>query len=211
MWRPVLALDIRPDTLHAHTALMGNGAAVKSSLLEMSPQLFGRCAGFFYLVVVVATIYSTVIARGTGFGQAAGLLSAVSYVVVSALFYHLFKPVSRTFALLAAFLNIEGIAHQQDSLAFFGSFCLVTGYLIYLSTFLPRVLGILMILAGLGLLTNELAPLIWPSHPRVLSTIAWSLDGVGELSLTAWLLIFGVNPQRWRERAGDGSPSRRAC
>jgi hypothetical protein len=35
----------------------------------------------------------------------------------------------------------------------------------------------------------------------VLSTIAWSLDGVGELSLTAWLVVFGVDPQRWREKA----------
>jgi hypothetical protein len=69
------------------------------------------------------------------------------------------------------------------------------------STFLPRAIGILMTLAGLGLLTNALAPLLWPSHPRVRSTKAWSLDGVGELSLTAWLVVFGVDPQRWREKA----------
>jgi hypothetical protein len=172
---------------------------VKSS--EISPRLVGRCAGVFYLIVVVTTIYSTALAGGTSFGHVAGLLSAVAYVIVSALFYHLFKPVGRALALLAAFLNLEGIAHQHDSLAFFGSFCLVIGYLTYVSTFLPRAIGILMILAGLGLLTNELAPLLWPSHPRVLSTIAWSLDGVGELSLTAWLVVFGVDPQRWREKA----------
>jgi len=116
---------------------------VKSS--DVSPRLVGRCAGVFYLIVVVTTIYSTALAGGTSFGHVAGLLSAVAYVIVSALFYHLFKPVGRTLALLAAFLNLEGIAHQQDSLAFFGSFCLVIGYLTFVSTFLPRAIGILMI------------------------------------------------------------------
>jgi len=152
---------------------------------------------------VVATIYSTAVAGGTSLGHVASVSAAVAYVIVSALFYRLFKPVGRTLALLAAFLLLEGIAHQQDSLAFFGASGLVIGYLIFVSTFLPRAIGVLMVLAGLGLLTNDLAPLLWPSHPRVLSTIAWSLDGVGELSLTAWLIVFGVDPRRWRERAGD--------
>jgi hypothetical protein len=164
--------------------------------------MLGRWAGLFYLIVVVTTIYSTALARGTSLGHAAAALSAVAYVVVSALFYRIFKPVGKTLALLAAFLNLEGIAHQQDSLAFFGPSCLVVGYLTFKSTFLPRAIGILMMSAGLGLLTNELAPLLWPSRPRVLSTLAWSLDGVGELSLTAWLLVFGVAPQRWRDKAG---------
>ncbi len=176
---------------------------MRSSRLDLAPRLIGRCAGVFYLIVVVATIYNTALAGGTGLGHAAGLLSAVAYVVVSALFYHLFRPAGPILALLAVFLNLEGIAHQQDSLAFFGSFCLITGYLTFVSTFLPRVIGVLMMLAGVGLLANELMPLLWPSHPRIISTIAWSLDGVGELTLTAWLVIFGVDPLRWWERAGE--------
>ncbi len=181
---------------------MDGGGGVMSSLSEMTPRQLGRWAGGFYLIVIVATIYSTALASGTDLGHAATLLAAVAYVVVSALFYRLFEPVSRTLALLAAFLCLEGIAHQHDSLAFFGPFCLVTGYLIFASTFMPRAVGVLMMLAGLGLLTNALAPLLWPARPHVLSTIAWSLDGIGELSMTAWLLVFGVDPQRWRERAG---------
>jgi len=156
------------------------------------------------LVVVIATIYATAFAARTSLGHVASVSAAVAYVVVAALFYRLFRPVGKTLALLAAFLILEGIAHQQDSLAFFGASGLVIGYLIFVSTFLPRALGLLMGLAGLGLLINELAPLLWPSHPRVLSTIGWSLDGVGELSLTAWLIVFGVDPGRWRERVGDG-------
>lgn len=168
----------------------------------VSPRLMGRCAGAFYLVVIVTTIYGTAVAPGTNFGHAMGLVAAVASVIVAALLFRLLEPAGRTLALLAAFLNLEGIAHQQDSLAFFGPFCLVTGYLVFSSTFLPRIVGMLMMLAGLGLLTNALSPLLWPLHPRVLTTVAWCLDGVGEISLTVWLVVFGVDPRRWRERAG---------
>jgi hypothetical protein len=76
---------------------------VKSS--DVSPRLVGRCAGVFYLFVVVTTIYSTALAGGTSFGHVAGLLSAVAYVIVSALFYHLFKPVGRTLGNRGRFLG----------------------------------------------------------------------------------------------------------
>ena len=175
--------------------------ATANSTLQASPHLIGRCTGAFYLTVIVTTIYGTAIAPGTRLGHTAGLASAVAYVTVTALLYHLLKPVGAPLALLAAFLNLKGVAHQKDSLVFFGPFCLVTGYLVFSSTFLPWPNGVLMMLAGLGLLTNALSPLLWPSHPPVLSTMAWSLDGLGETSFTLWLVVFGVDAQRWRQRA----------
>ena len=74
---------------------------------------------------------------------------------------------------------------------FFGFYCLLNGYLIFRSSFLPRTLGLLMALAGLGWLTF------------IVPTLAHSLDPyirmpgvIGELSLTVWLLVKGVNIQR---------------
>jgi hypothetical protein len=70
------------------------------------------------------------------------------------------------------------------------------GYLIFRSTFLPRILGVLMMFAGLGWLIF-LTPLA--NH---LSTYLKVLGFLAELSLCLWLLVMGVNVQRWKEQAG---------
>ena len=71
------------------------------------------------------------------------------------------------------------------------------------STFLPRILGGLIIFAGLGWLTNLAPPLANYLYPYNL------LPGlIGEGSLTVWLLVVGLNTQRWNEQALKGeSPS----
>jgi hypothetical protein len=79
---------------------------------------------------------------------------------------------------------------------FFGFYCLLIGYLIFRSAFLPRILGALMAIGGLGWLTFLLPPFaehLWPyiAGPGIL----------GEASLTLWLLVMGVNAQRWKERS----------
>jgi hypothetical protein len=64
---------------------------------------------------------------------------------------------------------------------------------------MPRLLGVAMALAGLGLLTNAYAPLLMPNFAHRLSPIGFTLDGIGELSLTLWLIVIGLNGRRWRE------------
>jgi hypothetical protein len=70
------------------------------------------------------------------------------------------------------------------------------GYLIFRSAFLPRILGVLMVLAGLGWLT-------FLSPPLGNSLIPYNelLGGLAEISLMLWLLVIGVNIQRWEEQA----------
>lgn len=79
---------------------------------------------------------------------------------------------------------------------FFGCYCLLIGYLVFRSTYLPRILGVLMAFAGLGLLTFLVPPLASSLSPYNLA-----LDILGEASLTLWLLVMGVNAERWIERA----------
>lgn len=165
----------------------------------LSPVLKARIAGGFYLITVVGSIYSYVIAPNTGLGHTSGLIAGTANLVVTVLLYDLLKPVNRLVALLAAFFNIEGSAHDHDPLAFFGCFCICTGYLIYKSTYIPRAIGIAMVLAGLGLLTNAYVPLLLPSPPHLVSSIAYTFDGIGEISLTFWLILVGVNRRRWHE------------
>lgn len=74
-----------------------------------------------------------------------------------------------------------------NSLVFFGPYCLLLGYLIFVSTFLPRILGVLMVLAGLGWLVF-LTPLAIP-----LSTYIKILGFLAEASLMVWLIVKGVS------------------
>ena len=137
-------------------------------------------------------------------GKVTNILSTLFYVAVTFLFYGLFKPVSNSLSLLAALLSLAGcvtmslglihITSPMSPLLFFGLFCLLIGDLILKSSFLPRVLGVLMVLAGLG----WLAYLI-PGIPNVLSVVIMVGGFLAELSLCLWLLIMGVNVEGWRQ------------
>jgi hypothetical protein len=98
-------------------------------------------------------------------------------------------------ALALLFLELYG---QGVSICFvfFGVYCLLIGYLIFRSAFLPRTLGILMALAGLGWLA-----FLSPSFANHLSPYNLILGVLAELSLCLWLLVMGVNVQRWKEQA----------
>ena len=81
-----------------------------------------------------------------------------------------------------------------------GLYCLLAGYLVIQSRFLPRISGLLIAFAGLVwllYLSPQLSDRIAPYN-----TAAGLL---GEVSLMLWLLIAGVNLQRWNEQAGRSS------
>jgi hypothetical protein len=84
---------------------------------------------------------------------------------------------------------------------FFGLHCLLVGYLIVRSTFLPRIVGALMIFAGIGWLTQSLANLLAPEFGRSLQPMIMAPGAIGEATLTLWLLIVGVNVARWKASA----------
>jgi hypothetical protein len=89
-------------------------------------------------------------------------------------------------------MGVLGLVHLArfgiSPLVFFGFYCLLIGYLIFRSTFLPRILGVLMAFGGLGWLTFLSPPLA--SH---LSPCIFAPGILGEGSLTLWLLVIGVN------------------
>jgi hypothetical protein len=93
------------------------------------------------------------------------------------------------------FLRLRAAAYHNIGLVFFGLYCLLVGILILRSAFLPRILGGLMVLAGLSYVPF-LSPLARSLQPYILV-----FPAVGQISLTLWLLMTGVNAQRWREQA----------
>ncbi|MBV8724948.1 MAG: DUF4386 domain-containing protein [Candidatus Eremiobacteraeota bacterium] len=101
-----------------------------------------------------------------------------------------------------AFLSLK--MHAQAyliALVFFGWYEVLLGYLIVRSTFLPRALGVLVGIAGLAFLINSFALFLSPTIGAALNAYMLGIDGIGEIALTFWLLIFGVNVQRWYERS----------
>ena len=224
---------------------------------EASPRLNARIAGVFYLLTFVGGVASLALggrlvnygdAAATAasiraheslfrLGFAANLFASACYVAVTLLFYELFKPVSRSISMLAAFFSLVGCAvgafgslfqlaplvvlggaqylgvfnvEQLQALAlvllklgaqanniglvFFGCYCLLIGYLVFRSDFLPRILGVLMAIGGAGWLTNSFISFLSPPLARSLSSWMMAPGILGEAALTLWLLVMGVKP-----------------
>lgn len=95
-----------------------------------------------------------------------------------------------------------------NGLIFFGCTCLVEGYLIFKSGYLPRILGIMMQIAGICYLVNSFALIVAPSFADKVFPAILLPSFIGELSFSLWLLIKGVNIVKWKERAVHLAPLR---
>src|SRR5215471_13797783 len=218
--------------------------------VESWPRLNARIAGIVYLLNFVTAIpvalasrlvvSSDAVATSTNilahrplfwFGLAGLIMNVATYIVVTSLFYDLFKPVNTSLSRLAAFFSLVGCAIQSCAclfyiapsialgndqylkvftppqtqglafmflklytqaynigLPFFGCYCILIGFLILRSTFMPRILGALMMFGGCGWLTFISPPLTQALARRNV------LPGfIGELSLTLWLAVMAVN------------------
>jgi hypothetical protein len=91
-------------------------------------------------------------------------------------------------------------------LIFFGFACLFRGYLIFKSGYFPKVLGLLMVLAGVSYLTNSFALLLAPSLASALFPVVLIPAFVGELSFALWLVFKGVNIEQWTRCATASIP-----
>ena len=90
-------------------------------------------------------------------------------------------------------------------LVFFGFACLFYGYLLFRSGYFPRALGVLMAIAGLSYRTNSFTLILAPAYTGTISLIL-VLALIGELSLCLWLMVKGVDEQRWKEQASAHRP-----
>jgi len=99
-------------------------------------------------------------------------------------------------ALALLFLKVGNYAFDIY-LVFFGLWCFIIGYLVFKSTFLPRVLGVLLAISGLGWMTYLYPPLAY----RLFFPFIVAASAMGEVPLELWLLVMGVNVSRWQEQA----------
>ena len=182
--------------LLANEALFRSGTAA----LLISTAFYVAATLFVYEVLkpvnrslsLLAAFFSLV---GCAVGAFSGIFDFVPFVLLKgAPYLSVFTP-EQLQGLAYMFLAVRAQANDIG-LVFFGLHCLGVGYLILKSTFLPRTIGALMVVAGFGWLTFLAPPLAQSIAPFNMLPGA-----VGELSLTLWLLVKGVNAQRWSEQA----------
>jgi hypothetical protein len=150
------------------------------------------------LLVVFFTLVGTAVETASLVNQFVPLVllhggsysSALNVEQVQALAY---MPI----ALLAIGYSINSI--------FFGFYGLTIGYLVIRSTFLPPVIGLLLMIGALSYMTYGLANLLAPGFAGHLVPYIQLPSLVGEGSLCLWLLTVGVNSQKWEKVAGSMS------
>jgi hypothetical protein len=227
---------------------------------ETPPVTYARIAGAGYLVIIVSGIFAEFFVRQSllvpgdaaatagnilasaslyRWGMAGDLIMLLADVVVALALFFLFREVSKSLALLAAFLRLAQGAvlganllnvyvpllllgsggrylgafdpEQLNALAllhlnahaygyaiglvFFGVHCLVLGYLVLKSRYVPRILGALLLLAAFGYLIDSFARTLlsnYAAYENVLGMVVLIPAFVGELAFALWLLIRGV-------------------
>jgi len=202
--------------------------------VNRSVQRLARIAGALYLVNIVAGAFAigyvssvapTIQANEALFraGIAAHLIVTLTNPPLTLIFYELFKIVNRRLALLAAFFSLVATGIEGASLfvqvehpvlpaydvyaVFFGFGLMTTGYLVTRSNFLPRAIGVLLVVDGISYVLYSFVDILGPGFAGHL--VPWIQLPIlaGEGSLTVWLLVAGVNAAWWTERARISSTS----
>jgi hypothetical protein len=81
-------------------------------------------------------------------------------------------------------------------LVFFGVHCLILGYLVFTSRYVPRALGVLLMIAGAGYLIDSFSRTLLPSYDEVANLflgVVFVPAFIGEVSFCLWLLLKGVD------------------
>ncbi len=229
-----------------------------------------RLAGVFYLAIILLGLFGEAFVRAKlvvsgdpaatahaisaspllwRMGIVGDLLMHVFDIPVLVVLYLLLKPVNKSLALVATFINLiqtavlaanklsllvplylsSGSSYltafspaQLQALSyvaikahgygfavgliFFGVACLVRGYLMFKSGYVPKVYGVLMILAGFSYLINSFALLLAPAFAAALFPAILLPALIGELSFCLWMIVKGVNLAQWQQRVHPPSP-----
>ena len=199
----------------------GDAAATAANILA-SPELWRlSVAGNFMVVLCAVPLlwieYLLLRPVSRQLVVLAVLLNLVSLAVeaISKLFLLIVLPTLQSADYLKAFdphqlqtlANLALSSHDiafNIALIFFGFTCLVNGYLIFKSRYLPKLVGILMQIAGVSYLMACFAALFAPALANLITPAILLPPLIGESSFCLWLLIKGVNIAKWNERLAAG-------
>ena len=143
------------------------------------------------------------------FGVAELFYFSSSLVLRDAAYLTSFSPDQRnTLALLA--LKVYGLGGGVF-MAFYGVASLLRGYLVFRSTYLPKFIGVLLALAGLGFVAQNFLVVL---APRYASNAFLFPTFLAVVTLTGWFLVKGVDVRKWESLhhvEGASNPSKFAA
>ena len=116
------------------------------------------------------------------------LLSGAGYLAVFA--------TNQLQALVPVFLDLHEYGMSIAGI-FWGLWLFPMGYLVFKSNYIPKIIGVLLIIGGMGYLVDFVTFFVFPTFGVVLSEYAF----LGEVLMVFWLLIKGVNVEQWEKRA----------
>lgn len=190
------ALVVRDDASATATNILAHELLYRSGLAADLIMLASY-------VVVTLLLYVLLKPAGRILSLLAALFSMVGIAVlavnclnhIAPLLFLKNTPPLQDLALIALKLHTRG---YNVSGVFFGVYCVIIGYLVFRSGFLPRALGVLMAIGGASYIVSSFAIFLSPAFANRLPDVT-VLGGLAELSLTLWLLVMGVNAQKWRD------------
>jgi hypothetical protein len=148
--------------------------------------LFKRINKFLLQLALIFVIIQTAII-------AVNLLNQISPLLILSnnAYLKTFQP-NQLAALSQLSLNIQGVGYAIG-LVFFGFYCLLVGYVLFKSKMVPKFLGILYIISGLGYFMNSFIMLLSKGFANPVFAYVAIPIFIGELSFCLWLLIKGVD------------------
>ena len=148
--------------------------------------------------IALLDVFFTLVATSV---EAAGLLSQFTPVVLLG---------NRHYASALPPAQLHALAYLPGDLStidysiygvFYGFDILCVAYLVFRSTFLPRTIGVLLAIDTLAYLADGFTDLLAPGFAAHLVPWIGLPTIVGEGSLCLWLLVAGVNAERWKAQA----------
>ena len=191
----------------------GDAQATADSILG-ARWLFGSSLVTWLAIVVVDVAISvTFYLLLRPVSHTLSLLAAALRLVYSAVLAAVLVNLFDAFRLLTGAHSAAGLGGQQRqamalaaldnfsagfllALVLFGVHLLTLGWLLHRSRYVPRVFGALLVAAGVGYIADSLAGLFIAGHGGLVSAVLLTPAVVGELGLTAWLLLRGVTVPR---------------
>ena len=196
------------------TLVVPGDAATTAANILGSRWLFGSSlVTWIGLVVADAAVAVTLYLLLEPVSRALSLVAAALRLVYAAILGAVVLNLVDAFLLLTSAARGAGIATQQRqtmalsalatfnagfllALVFFGVHLLALGFLLYRSRYVPRALGVLLVAAGSGYIVDSLAHVFVADYGGLVRAVLLAPAVVGELGLTAWLLVKGVTV-RW--------------
>jgi hypothetical protein len=122
------------------------------------------------------------------------LLKFAPLVLLSGADYLSVFPKPQVEALALGALRWHG-SNAAVSTAFWGLWLFPFGILVIKSGFIPKILGVLLMIAGFAYVTSSVTSMVWPEYRSVVSRAMMPLY-FGEVPIIFWLLIKGVRAER---------------